>query len=172
MNPTDHTTFDIENTALVLIDHQVGTIGLAGELLPEEREQLKMWVLVVAHFAQYAGVPVVLTSGQEDQQQGPLLPELEKIVPEAFAARVKRQGVINAWDDENFVAAIEATGKCNLVMAGVTTDVCLVPPALSARKAGHEATALLDISAATTRTAAQNSRELLRDAGAALLSMP
>lgn len=41
-------------------------------------------------------------------------------------------GIVNAWDDEAFAAAVRATGKRNIVMAGATTDVCLVPPATSA----------------------------------------
>jgi hypothetical protein len=47
-----------------------------------------------------------------------------------------------------------------------------VPPALSAKKAGFEVTALLDISAATTKTAAANSRDLLRQTGIVLLTVP
>jgi nicotinamidase-related amidase len=116
--PTDHTTFTIDNTAVVLIDHQVGTIGWAGDLAPNERDQVKMWVLVMAHFAKHAGMPIVLTSGQEDQQQGPLLPEFQEITPEEYAARVKRHGVINAWDDPAFQSAVRATGMRNLVLAG------------------------------------------------------
>lgn len=170
--PTDHTTLKVANSAIVLVDHQVGTIGWAGELASQdERDQVKMWVLTLARFAKSAGMPVVLTSGQEDQQQGPLLPEFSDILPEEYKARIQRMGVINAWNDPAFADAVRATGKRNLVMAGVTTDVCLVPPALSAKAEGFEVVALLDISAATTRTAAQNSRDLLRDAGIPLMTV-
>lgn len=120
---------------------------------------------------QDAGVAVVLTSGQEDQQQGPLLPEFEEILPEKYHARSQRKGVINAWDDLAFTDSVRATGKTNLVMAGVTTDVCFVPPALSAKTEGFEVVALLDISAATTKTAGRNSRDLLQAADIALLSV-
>ena len=68
-------------------------------------------------------MPVVLTSSMEEYVQGPLLPELAKIVPEAFANRVKRAGVVNAWDDPNFVTAIHATKRRQLIMGGITTDV-------------------------------------------------
>ncbi|MCK7497781.1 MAG: hypothetical protein MZW92_48760 [Comamonadaceae bacterium] len=54
------------------------------------------------------------------------MPELEAIAPKEFAARIKRKGVVNAWDDEDFANACRATGKRNFVMAGVTTDVCMV----------------------------------------------
>jgi nicotinamidase-related amidase len=166
-----HRALTTENTALVLVDHQVGTIGWAGELAVEERELLKVWVKVIARFAKAAGMPVVLTSSLESEAQGPLLPEFEKILPEEFAARIKREGVINAWDDPAFAAAVRATGKANLLMGGLTTDVCLVPPALSAKEEGFNVVALMDISAACTKIGGQNSRDLLRAAGIELMTV-
>ncbi len=161
-----HHTFTPQNTALVLVDHQVGTIGWAGELANEdERNQLKMWTRVMARFAKNAGMAVVLTSSLETEAQGPLLPEFKEILPTEYAARVQRTGVINAWDDPKFAQAVRATGKKNILMGGLTTDVCLVPPALSAKAEGFQVVALLDISAACTKIAAQNSRDLLQRAG-------
>jgi nicotinamidase-related amidase len=172
MNTTQHTTFKVDNTALVLVDHQVGTIGWAGELAnQDEQEQLKMWTRVMARFAKSAGMPVVLTSSLESEVQGPLLPEFMDILPAEYAARIQRTGVINAWDDPQFVAAVRATGKKNILMGGLTTDVCLVPPALSAQSDGFNVVALLDISAACTKTAAQNSRELLQKAGIEVMAV-
>ena len=151
MHTAQHTRFTVDNTALVLVDHQVGTIGWAGELAnDDERNQLKMWVRVMARFAKSAGMPVVLTSSLEGEAQGPLLPEFKDILPAEYAARIQRTGVINAWDDPQFVKAVRATGKKNLLMGGLTTDVCLVPPALSAKQEGFNVVALLDISAACT----------------------
>jgi nicotinamidase-related amidase len=169
---TDHTAFKVENTVLVLVDHQVGTIGWAGELAnKDEQDQLKMWVRIMARFAKSAGIPVILTSSLESESQGPLLPEFKEILPAEYAARVQRTGVINAWDDPKFVAAIKATGKKNIIMGGLTTDVCLVPPALSAQASGYNVVALLDISAACTKIGAQNSRELLQKAGIEVMTV-
>jgi nicotinamidase-related amidase len=158
-------SFNVQNTALVLVNHQVGTIGWAGELAAGEQDQLKMWTRVIARFASGAGMPIVLTSSMEDQPQGPLLPEFQTLMPKEYAARIKRTGVINAWDDPAFAAAVKATGKKNILMGGLTTDVCLVPPAIAAKKAGYNVVALMDISAACTKTAAQNSRDALNRAG-------
>jgi nicotinamidase-related amidase len=172
IHETDHITFKVENTVLVLVDHQVGTIGWAGELAnKDEQDQLKMWVRVMARFAKSAGIPVILTSSLESESQGPLLPEFKEILPAEYAARIQRTGVINAWDDPKFVAAIKATGKKNIIMGGLTTDVCLVPPALSAQANGYNVVALLDISAACTKIAAQNSRELLQKAGIEVMTV-
>lgn len=162
----------IENTALVLVDHQVGTIGWAGELASDdERNQLGMWVRTITRFAKGAGIPIVMTSSLETEAQGPLLPELAKLAPVEFDARVQRTGVINAWDDPAFAAAVRATGKKNLLMGGLTTDVCLVPPALSAKADGFDVVALMDISAACTKLAAQNSREILARAGIGMMTV-
>jgi nicotinamidase-related amidase len=123
---TGYRAFTIENTALVLIDHHIGTIGWAAELHPDERDQLKMWTRVITRFAASAGMPIVLTSSLETEAQGPLLPELAEIIPDAYEQRIKRVGVVDAWDDAAFVAAVHATGRTNLLMGGITTDVCLV----------------------------------------------
>ncbi len=157
--------FTIENTAVVLVDHQVGTINWAGELTPEEREQLKLWARVMARFAKAAKMPIVLTSSLETEAQGALLPDFKEIIPDEYEKRIKRTGVINAWEDPNFAAAVRNTGKKNLVMSGLTTDVCLVPPALSAKQKGFEVIALFDSSGACTKLAAENSRYRLNQAG-------
>jgi nicotinamidase-related amidase len=168
---TGHLAMNTQNTALVLVDHQVGTIGWAGELVAEEREQLKMWTRVIARFAKGAGMPIVLTSSLETEAQGPLLPDFKTIMPEEYEKRIQRTGVINAWDDPAFVNAVKATGKKNLLMGGLTTDVCLVPPALSAKAEGFNVVALLDISAACTKIAAQNSRDILQHAGIEIMTV-
>lgn len=168
----DHRSLLVETTALVLVDHQVGTIGWAGELANDaEREQLKMWVRVMARFAKSAGLPVVLTSSLEGEAQGPLLPEFKAILPQEYEQRIQRTGVINAWDDPAFVKAVRATGRKNLLMGGLTTDVCLVPPALSAQAEGFNVVALLDISAACTKIAAQNCRDILERAGIDIMTV-
>ncbi len=170
-NRIDHRTFKLDNTAVVLVDHQVGTIGWAGELSTEqERNDLKMWVRLLARFSKSANLPIVLTTSLENEAQGPLLPEFETILPKEYAARIKRTGVINAWDDPAFANAVRATGKRKIIMAGLTTDVCLVPPALSARDEGFEVVALLDISAACTKIAAENCRDLLKGAGIPIMT--
>ena len=148
---TDPNTFAVDTTALVLVDHQVGTIGWAGELSGSEHDELVKWLRFIARFAKSAGMPIVLTSSLETEAQGPLLPDLKELLPDEFEQRIKRTGVINAWEDPAFERAVTATGKKNLLMGGMTTDVCLVPPALSAARAGFNVIALLDISAAVTQ---------------------
>ena len=68
--------------------------------------------------------------------QGLLLEVIQREAPEAYEKRTQRQGIVNAWEDKNFADAVRATGKRQLIVAGVTTDVCLVPPALSMQAEG------------------------------------
>jgi nicotinamidase-related amidase len=136
-------TFSPSDSALLLIDHQVGTMKLIKNI---PLEVVTRNTLALAKTAKILGIPVVLTSSQEQNVQGSLLPELEDILPEAFAARVKRAGLVNAWNDANFRTAVEKTRRRNLIMAGVTTDVCLVYPAISARREGYQVQAVMDAS--------------------------
>jgi len=110
----------------------------------------------------------VLTSSQEERLQGPLLPELKEILPEAFEQRVVREGIVNAWADSNFKVAVEATGRKNLIMAGVTTDVCLVFPAISAFEDGFNVQAVMDASGSPFELSESLSQQRMHDAGAVL----
>ena len=144
---------------MLLIDHQIGTMQLIKNI---EVEQVKRMSLALAKTASILGIPTVLTSSQENRLQGPLLPELQQILPEAFEAHVKRTGIVNAWTDRNFKAAVEATGRKNLIMAGVTTDVCLVFPALSAVAEGYNVQAVLDASGSPYELSEETSRRRMQ----------
>ena len=158
-------TFTPSDSALLLIDHQVGTMKLI-ENIP--LEVVKRNTLALAKTAKILGMPVVLTSSQEQNVQGPLLPELEGILPEAFASRVKRAGIVNAWNDANFKAAVEKTQRRNLIMAGVTTDVCLVFPTISACREGYQVQAVMDASGSPYDISEEMSRRRMEREGVVL----
>ena len=161
--------FNIDDTAVILIDHQVGTNTWASTTpLP----LLQRNVIILAKFAKGTGMPVVLTSSQETNLnvQGPLMPELQEILAEAFAARVKRQGVVNAWDDPAFAAACRKTGRKNFVMAGVTTDICMVAPAISALEEGFNVQVVCDACGSTNQIAEEMSWRRMERAGVRLTS--
>lgn len=159
------TPFQPADTALLLIDHQVGTMQLIKNL---PFEAVRRNTLALARAARILGLPVVLTSSQEDRVQGPLLPELREILPEAFAARVQRAGIVDAWTDDGFRSAVLATGRRNLLMAGVTTDVCLVFPALSAVAEGFSVQAVLDASGSPFEVSEETSRRRMQQGGVVL----
>ena len=133
--------FSADNAALLLIDHQVGTMGWVKSIPFEE---LKRNALMLAKAASILKLPVVLTSSMEEHAQGPLLSELEHILPAEFASRIQRLGIVNAMDDEHFAAAVKATGRKKLIIAGVTNDVCTVYPALSLVRDGYDVQVVAD----------------------------
>lgn len=157
--------FSAADTALLLIDHQVGTMQLIKNL---DVAVVRRNTLALAKAARILGLPVVLTSSQEDRLQGPLMPELNEILPEAFAKRVRRAGIVNAWTDENFRRAALATGRRNFAMAGVTTDVCLVYPTISARREGFGVQAIMDASGSPFEISEDMSRRRMENEGVVL----
>jgi nicotinamidase-related amidase len=137
-----------QNAAMVLIDHQVGTMNWAKSV---DLELIKANTRALARTAVALNMPIVFTSSMEEHMQGPLMPELEEIAPDAFAARIKRPGVVNCWDDPAFADACRNTGRKHLIMAGITTDVCLAPPAVSAASESLNVTAVVDGSGSPTQ---------------------
>jgi len=133
--------FTADNAAMLLIDHQVGTMGWVKSI---PFEDMKRNALMLAKVARIYKLPVVLTSSMEEYAQGPLVSELAEILPNAFAARVKRVGIVNAMDDDRFAAAVRATGRKKLIIAGVTNDVCTVFPALSLVREGFDVQVVAD----------------------------
>lgn len=158
-------TFSPSDSALLLIDHQLGTMKLIKNI---PLDVVKRNTLALAKTAKILNIPVVLTSSQEQNIQGPLLPELEHIIPEAFADRIQRAGIVNAWNDPYFKKAVETTGRRNLIMAGVTTDVCLVYPAISARREGYQVQAVIDASGSPYEISEEMSRRRMEREGVVL----
>jgi len=154
--------FTPATAALILIDHQSGVLQLVKTL---DVERVKRHTLALARAARILKMPVVLTSSMEEYMQGPLLPELATILPEAFASRVKRAGIVNAWSDANFRGAVLATKRRQLIMGGVTTDVCMVFPALSARAEGFEVQVVLDICGSPYELSETAARKRMEHAG-------
>lgn len=159
--------FTSENTVLLLIDHQTGTMGWAKSMPFEE---LKRNALMLAKTARILKIPTVLTSSMEEYAQGPLLSELETILPDEFAARVKRLGIVNAMDDENFAAAVKASGRRKIIIAGVTNDVCTVYPALSLVSEGYEVQVVADAGASPTKFADEIALSRMEKNGVTLTS--
>lgn len=158
-------TFTPQDSVLLLIDHQVGTMQLIKNL---PLDQVKRATLALARMAKVLDIPVILTSSQEERTQGPLLPELHQLLPEAFENRIKREGIVNAWKDEAFVSAVKGTGRRQLIMAGVTTDVCLIYPSISAVEEGFEVQAVMDASGSPFDLSEELSRLRMHDAGVVL----
>jgi nicotinamidase-related amidase len=157
--------FTPDNCALVLIDHQVGTLQFVHTMSPETSLQN---AIMLAKAAKAYDMPVVLTTSQEDHAQGPTAPALQEALPEAYKHRVKRTGIVNAWADPNFSAAVRATGRKKLIMAAVTTDICLIFPAISAVQERFEVLAVLDASGSSFDVQEELARRRMATAGVML----
>jgi nicotinamidase-related amidase len=132
---------DKNNAAVLLVDHQAGLLSLVRDIEPE---RFTNNVLALADAAKYFGLPTILTTSFEQGPNGPLMPELKSLFPDA--PYIARPGQINAWDNEDFVKAVKATGKKQLIIAGVVTEVCVAFPVLDAIAEGFEVFVVTDAS--------------------------
>lgn len=130
-----------DNAALLMVDHQAGLISLVQDFPPNE---FKNNVLALAACGKYFKLPTILTTSFEDGPNGPIVPELKETFPDA--PYIARPGNINAWDNEDFVNAVKNTGRKQLIIAGVVTEVCVAYPALSAIEAGYDVFVVTDAS--------------------------
>lgn len=132
---------DKNNAAMLLVDHQAGLLSLVRDIDPDK---FKNNVLATADLAKYFNLPTILTTSFETGPNGPLVPELKEMFPDAL--HIVRPGQINAWDNEDFLNAVKATDKKQLIIAGVVTEVCVAFPALSAIEAGYDVFVITDAS--------------------------
>jgi hypothetical protein len=113
-------------------------------------------------------LPTILTTSFENGPNGPLVPELKALFPDA--PYIARPGQINAWDNEDFVKAIKATGKKQLIIAGVVTEVCVAFPALSALAEGFEVFVVTDASGTFNELTRQSAWDRMSASGAQLMT--
>jgi len=140
-DPFKYVRLEKDDAACLLVDHQSGLISLVQDFSPGE---FKNNVLALGASAKYFNLPTILTTSFENGPNGPLVPELKELFPDA--PYVARPGNINAWDNEEFVEAVRSTGRKQLIIAGVVTEVCVAFPALSAIEAGYDVFVVTDAS--------------------------
>lgn len=156
---------DKGNAAVLLVDHQTGLLSLVRDIDPD---RFKNNVLALADLAKYFGLPTILTTSFEDGPNGPLVPELKEMFPEA--PYIARPGQINAWDNEDFVKAVKATGKKQLIIAGVVTEVCVAFPALSALEEEFDVFVITDASGTFNEITRDAAWDRMSSAGAQLMT--
>ena len=160
-----YTRLDKKNAAVLLVDHQAGLLSLVRDIEPDA---FKNNVLALADLARYFSLPTILTTSFEDGPNGPLVPELGQAFPDA--PYIARPGQINAWDNDEFVKAVKATGRNQLIIAGVVTEVCVAFPALSAIEEGFEVFVVTDASGTFNGITRQSAWDRMSAAGAQLMT--
>ena len=156
---------DKSQAAVLLVDHQAGLLSLVRDFQPD---QFKNNVLALADLAEYFKLPTILTTSFEDGPNGPLVQELKDKFPKA--PYIARPGNINAWDNEDFVKAVKATGKKQLLVAGVVTEVCVSFPVLSALAEDFEVFVVADASGTFNSMTQQAAWSRMEQAGAQLMT--
>ena len=154
-----------DDAVLLLVDHQAGLISLVQDFSPNE---FKNNVLALTACGKYFKLPTILTTSFEDGPNGPLVPEIKEMHP--TAPYVARPGNINAWDNEDFVNAVKKTGRKQLIIAGVVTEVCVAFPALSAIEEGYEVFVVTDASGTFNEVTRDAAWMRMQTAGVQLMS--
>jgi len=132
---------DPADAVILLLDHQSGLFQTVKDISVAE---LRANTVALAKLATLLKIPVITTASEPKGPNGPLMPEIHQFAPHAVF--VPRKGEVNAWDNEDFVKTVRATGKKTLIMAGVWTSVCVMFPALDAKAAGFKVYAVIDAS--------------------------
>jgi nicotinamidase-related amidase len=158
----DDSNFTTANSVIMLVDHQTGTIGWV-KSLPQETVITSCRVLT--RMALAYGMPLVLTTTVE-AQVGPTMPDIKDLAPDAWAKRYARGGQLDCWDDGRLRDGVAALGRKKIILAGLTTDICLYWAATSALKLGYHVLVVADACGTMTALGDEMTYERLRKAGA------
>jgi len=151
---------DPNDTVILLLDHQTGLFQTVKDVGIQE---LRTNATVLAKVATLAKIPVFTTASEPRGPNGPLMPELHEAAP--GATYIPRKGEVSAWDNEDFVRAVRATGRKTLIMAGVWTSVCVAFPAIQAKAEGYTVYAAMDASGDMSLMASQAGLHRMVQAG-------
>ncbi len=157
-----------ENSVMLFIDHQIGLMASTRDF--GQASGYRGNVVALAQMAKALGIPVLLTTSNAQWQNGDILPEIKKIFPTEPVFR--RTGIINAYEDPTFRAALlellESTGRTHIIISGVTIGTCVTFPTLSLRNDGYEVFPVVDASGAWSPYEAQAAMSRMSNAGAQL----
>jgi nicotinamidase-related amidase len=152
-----------ENATLLLIDHQSGLVSSVRDLEPDE---VRHNVVAFARVARIFRIPVVLTS-TAPLMWGPTLPELTEALP--GVENIERS-LVNAWEEPRVQSAVKRTRRQKLLIAGITTPVCLTSAATSAAADGYDVYALLDASGTWSDLLRLTAIDQMKQAGVTITS--
>jgi nicotinamidase-related amidase len=157
---TDKGLLTPENGVVIFIDHQPQMFfGVASM----DRQDLLNNLIVLAKAARIFGLPVILTSVESKGFSGNITPELLDEFPDLTP--IERSSM-NAWESAEFVAAVKRTGRKNLIIAALWSEVCLAMPALQALTDGYAVYAVEDASGGTSLVAHNAAIRRIEQAGA------
>jgi nicotinamidase-related amidase len=150
----------------LLVDHQTGVFERVVKAPP--RDQVETNVLRLARAAAILDIPAIFTTSEEEGDNGALLTPLEQILPNAYRSRIDRHGIIDSLAEPAVVEALAATGRRQLVTAGIGTEVCGVAPALHAHRDGYQVFFVADACGSATALGHDIALRRLEQAGITL----
>jgi nicotinamidase-related amidase len=153
LSPTDH--------ALILIDHQSQMTFATHSI---DIATLRNNTALISKAAAGFRVPTLLTTVAEKSFSGPLFPEITEAFP---GTKVYDRTSMNAWEDKQVIAQINAFERERLVFAGLWTGVCIVGPVLSALDQGFKPFVITDACGDVTDEAHERAVARMIQAGAA-----
>jgi nicotinamidase-related amidase len=160
LHHTDRGLLTPDNCAVVFIDHQPQmTFGVANI----DRQLLVNNVVMLAKGAKQYGVPAILTAVETESFSGYIWPDLMDVFP---GQKPIERSSMNSWDDEKFQEAIKATGKKNVIISGLWTEVCVAWPTLNMLAEGYNIFIVEDACGATSDTAHDAAMRRVVQAGA------
>jgi nicotinamidase-related amidase len=151
---------DPNDTVVLLLDHQTGLFQTVKDV---PLRDLRANTVVLAKIAELAKAPIIYTASEPNGTNGPLMSELADAAPSM--KYVPRKGEISAWDNAEFVKAVQATGRKTLVIGGVWTSVCVAFPALQAKADGYKVYAVMDASGDMSEMASNTTLARMTQAG-------
>ncbi|WP_430535417.1 isochorismate family cysteine hydrolase YcaC [Listeria rocourtiae] len=155
-----------EDAVMLLVDHQTGLIS--GLVRDYESDAFHQNIEALVDMANFFDLPTIVTTSFEHGPNGPLIPYITENL--SNAVNIPRLGEINAWDNEEFVQAIKDTGRKQLIIAGVVTDICVSFPTLSALNEGYEVFVVSDASGTVSKQVADAVLLRMLTAGAELMN--
>jgi nicotinamidase-related amidase len=150
---------------LLILDMQEGLYHLTRDFDPT---LYRNNMLAHAAIGKLFDLPVVMTTSSQQGPNGPLPKEILEMYPDA--PLVQRQGEVDAWDNAEFRKAVKATGKKQIIVAGIVTDVCTTFLALSLRAEGYSVWANIEASGTTTALIRDTANMRMQGAGVQLVS--
>ncbi|KAF5135172.1 putative hydrolase YcaC [Metarhizium anisopliae] len=163
--PAEYKRLNAEDCVFLFVDHQSGLIQLVRDFDPHE---FHTNVIALARVASYFKAPSILTTSFETGPNGPIVKELPDMLPDA--SLIRRPGQINAMDNEDFANAVKATGKKQIVISGVLTEVCVAFPALSLIEQGYDVFVVTDASGTFAEHTREAAHKRMAQAGCQLLN--
>jgi nicotinamidase-related amidase len=153
-----------QNSALVVVDYQPSQVQTVASI---DHDVLTRNIVSVARIAKTYGLPIVLSTVNVANGQGPTIPQLKEVLSDS--KEIDRTQ-INSWEDTEFRQAVEATGRKKLIMTALWTEVCLAFPTLDALREGYEVFPVVDAVGGTSPEAHRAGLERIVRAGAQPIS--